>query len=85
MFHMPVTNPSSPASVIDLCDRLRICRRTVQNSFKAVTGTPPLHYMRSIRLNAARRSLMSTPVSQRDEHRRRGSAMGLLSPEPLCC
>lgn len=59
-----VKNPSSPPSVIDLCDRLRICRRTVQNSFKAVTETTPLHYMRSIRLNAVRRELMSTPASE---------------------
>lgn len=59
-----VKNASAPPSVIDLCDRLRVSRRTVQNSFRAVVETTPLHYIRSIRLNAVRRALMTTPASE---------------------
>lgn len=47
-------------SVIDLCQRLQVSRRTVQNSFRAVAETTPLNYLRSVRLNGVRRTLMST-------------------------
>ncbi len=47
-------------SVIDLCERLQVSRRTVQNSFRAVAGTTPLNYLRSVRLNGVRRALMSS-------------------------
>ncbi|KRP59365.1 helix-turn-helix domain-containing protein [Pseudomonas trivialis] len=51
-------------SVNDLCERLQVSRRTVQNSFRAVAETTPLNYLRSIRLNGVRRTLMSTPAAQ---------------------
>jgi AraC family ethanolamine operon transcriptional activator len=47
-------------SVIDLCQRLQVSRRTVQNSFRSVAETTPLNYLRSVRLNGVRRTLMST-------------------------
>lgn len=47
-------------SVIELCQRLQVSRRTVQNSFRAVAETTPLNYLRSVRLNGVRRALMST-------------------------
>ncbi|MBH3422317.1 MULTISPECIES: helix-turn-helix domain-containing protein [Pseudomonas] len=47
-------------SVIELCQRLQVSRRTVQNSFRAVAETTPLNYLRSVRLNGVRRTLMST-------------------------
>jgi len=47
-------------SVIDLCARLRISRRTVQNSFRAVTQTTPVNYIRCIRLNGVRRELLGS-------------------------
>ena len=47
-------------SVIDLCERLQVSRRTVQNSFRSVAETTPLNYLRSVRLNGVRRTLMST-------------------------
>lgn len=47
-------------SVIDLCQRLQVSRRTVQNSFRSVAETTPLNYLRSVRLNGVRRALMST-------------------------
>jgi AraC-like DNA-binding protein len=51
-------------SVIELCQRLQVSRRTVQNSFRAVAETTPLNYLRSVRLNGVRRTLMSTRASQ---------------------
>lgn len=61
---MTVTDPQSPPSVIDLCDRLRISRRTVQNSFRAVTQTTPVNYIRCIRLNGVRRELVGTRADE---------------------
>ncbi len=54
MIHVP--------SVIELCQRLQVSRRTVQNSFRSVAETTPLNYLRSVRLNGVRRVLMSTPA-----------------------
>ncbi|HVL10135.1 helix-turn-helix domain-containing protein [Variovorax sp. Varisp85] len=51
-------------SVIELCQRLQVSRRTVQNSFRLVAETTPLNYLRSVRLNGVRRTLMSTPASE---------------------
>ncbi|WP_339529879.1 helix-turn-helix domain-containing protein [Pseudomonas mucidolens] len=50
-------------SVIELCQRLQVSRRTVQNSFRSVAETTPLNYLRSVRLNGVRRALMATPAS----------------------
>lgn len=47
-------------SVTELCERLQVSRRTVQNSFQSVAETTPLNYLRSVRLNGVRRTLMST-------------------------
>ncbi|WP_175716708.1 helix-turn-helix domain-containing protein [Burkholderia anthina] len=52
-------------TVIDLCDHLRISRRTLQYSFQNVVGTTPMAYLRTIRLNAVRRFLMTTPETIR--------------------
>jgi AraC family ethanolamine operon transcriptional activator len=51
-------------SVIELCQRLHVSRRTVQNSFRSVAETTPLNYLRSVRLNGVRRSLTSTHPSE---------------------
>jgi AraC-like DNA-binding protein len=58
--HLTVSNAASAPSVVDLCQRLRVSRRTVQNSFQSVTETSPVNYIRSIRLNGVRRELMAT-------------------------
>lgn len=50
----------NPPSVNDLCQRLRVSRRSVQNGFRRVTETTPINYIRSVRLNGVRRELMST-------------------------
>ncbi|MBK5437569.1 AraC family transcriptional regulator [Pseudomonas sp. TH32] len=47
--------------VLDLCNHLRISRRTLQYSFEDVLGMTPLNYLRSVRLNMARKLLMSSP------------------------
>lgn len=57
---MTLAARQTPPSVIDLCDRLRISRRTVQNSFRAVTETTPVNYIRCIRLNGVRRELIGS-------------------------
>jgi AraC-like DNA-binding protein len=49
-----------PPSIDALCARLRTSRRSLQNSFRQVADTTPVHYLRSLRLNAVRRRLMST-------------------------
>ncbi len=51
-------------SVFELCQRLQVSRRTVQNSFLSVAETTPLNYLRSLRLNGVRRALMSTQVCE---------------------
>jgi AraC family ethanolamine operon transcriptional activator len=48
--------------VIDLCNHLRISRRTLQYSFEHVLGMTPLHYLRSVRLNTARTLLIRSPL-----------------------
>ncbi|WP_413790830.1 MULTISPECIES: helix-turn-helix domain-containing protein [unclassified Pseudomonas] len=50
-------------SVDELCQRLQVSRRTVQNSFRSVAETTPINYLRSVRLNGVRRTLMSTRAS----------------------
>ncbi len=47
-------------SIEELCSRLRTSRRSLQSSFRQVADTTPVHYLRSVRLNAVRRQLMST-------------------------
>lgn len=50
----------TPLSILDLCEHLRVSRRTLQNSFQAVTGMRPVEYLRNLRLNAVRRRLNTT-------------------------
>ena len=47
------------ASIPDLCDYLHISRRTLQNAFHAVLNISPVHFLKSLRLNAVRRELLS--------------------------
>lgn len=50
---------SEPLQVRDLCEATGACRRSLQNSFQAVLGTTPLQYLRALRLDGARRRLLS--------------------------
>jgi len=58
-------NDDDVLTVLDLCHRLKISRRTLQYSFQNIAGTTPTAYLRSIRLNAVRRFLMTTPATIR--------------------
>ncbi|MDM0078422.1 helix-turn-helix domain-containing protein [Variovorax sp. J2P1-59] len=51
---------NAPPSVEELCLRIRTSRRTLQDSFRQVADSTPVHYLRCVRLNAVRRQLMST-------------------------
>ncbi|WHS62554.1 helix-turn-helix domain-containing protein [Pseudomonas sp. G2-4] len=55
-----VASGDTPLSILDLCEQLRVSRRTLQNSFQAVTGMRPVEYLRNLRLNAVRRRLITT-------------------------
>lgn len=50
-------HPAVVPSVPELCARLHISRRTLQYAFEAETAMSPKAYLRSIRLNGARRAL----------------------------
>ena len=58
-----MTEPSTPPTVDDLSARLRVSRRTIQNAFLVVTQTKPNAYLKSIRLNQVRASLINTTLS----------------------
>ncbi len=61
---MIVASPQEPVTVQQLCEALRISRRTVQTSFRLVTGKSPVEYMRAIRLNNVRQMLRRMPSAQ---------------------
>ncbi len=47
-----------PISVVDLCVKLGVSRRTLQYTFEDMTNINPVRYLRALRLNGARRELM---------------------------
>lgn len=49
-----------PPDIDTLCRRLRTSRRSLQNGFRQVADTTPVHYLRSLRLNAVRARLLDT-------------------------
>ena len=53
-----------PVSVLQICERLNVSRRTLQRSFQSITGLRPVEYLRSVRLNAARRQLRMTDAHE---------------------
>lgn len=56
---LALDNHSQHHTVEALCQNLHITRRTLQNSFQEVMGMSPLHFIRSLRLNAVRQALRS--------------------------
>ena len=54
-----LAHPDTPLQVQDLCRELRLSRRTLQDCFRAVLGIGPLWYLRTLRLDGARRSLLA--------------------------
>lgn len=59
-----LANPSETICVPDLCERFHMSRRTLQYCFEEVTGESPVTFLRSIRLNAARRDLRRLNASK---------------------
>lgn len=57
-------NASEPVTVLDLCHQFYVSRRTLQNAFHQVRGISPNAYLKTMRLNAVRRELVS-PYSKR--------------------
>ena len=57
------TSGGDPPTVEALCTRLRVSRRSLQNSFRLIAGTKPTEYLRSVRLNLVRSRLLRTPAS----------------------
>lgn len=53
-----------PPSILDICERLRVSRRTLQYSFQQVTGQRPVEYLRNVRLNVVRRALLGSSVEE---------------------
>lgn len=49
---------ADPLQVIDLCRAVGLSRRALQTSFQEVLGIGPLAYLRTMRLNGARRMLL---------------------------
>ncbi|MCM2131302.1 helix-turn-helix domain-containing protein [Larsenimonas rhizosphaerae] len=58
------SRPDDPPSLMALCDQLKISRRTLQYSFQAEVGQSPVTYLRALRLNAVRRSLLQDPTQR---------------------
>jgi AraC-like DNA-binding protein len=54
----------TPPDIEALCRRLRTSRRSLQNGFRQVADTTPVHYLRGLRLNLVRTRLMSTRSAQ---------------------
>ncbi|BBU29584.1 AraC family transcriptional regulator [Burkholderia sp. THE68] len=55
-----LASPEQPISVLDLCEKLRVSRRTIQNSFQSVAQMNPVSYLRAVRLAQVRRLLTTT-------------------------
>lgn len=54
--------------VDDLCERLHVTRRTLQNHFHSVLGMAPSEYLKRVRLNAVRRALQHGSDPARSVH-----------------
>ncbi|KPQ30918.1 MULTISPECIES: helix-turn-helix domain-containing protein [unclassified Halomonas] len=61
---LALADPGNPLSVLELCERLRVSRRTLQNSFQRVAGMRPIEFLRCIRLNAVRRKLANSTLME---------------------
>jgi len=57
-------NTIEAPNIFEASRRLRVSRRTVQNSFRSVAETTPLNYLRTVRLNGVRRELMGSRADQ---------------------
>jgi len=60
-----LTNRERAVNVPELCERLHVSRRTLQYCFQDVLGMAPATYLRTIRLNGARRDLCNAAPASR--------------------
>lgn len=56
-----LANPGYPPTIGELCEQLRVSRRTLNHAFIRVLGITPVTYMRNIRLHRVRAQLQSAP------------------------
>lgn len=56
-----LSRQSQPPSVLEICNELRVSRRTLHYAFQKVLGINPVSYLRYIRLHGARQMLLVTP------------------------
>ncbi|AKV10064.1 hypothetical protein B723_28145 [Pseudomonas fluorescens NCIMB 11764] len=54
-----LSRKSEPPSVLEICEELRISRRTLHYGFIKVLGINPVTFLRYLRLNGARRELLT--------------------------
>tara|TARA_R110002049_G_scaffold303196_4_gene497324 strand:- start:1668 stop:2660 length:993 start_codon:yes stop_codon:yes gene_type:complete len=54
-----LSHPNKQITITELCELVHVSRRTLQYSFEDVLGVSPLRYLRTSRLNAVRRTLLS--------------------------
>ncbi|GLO55083.1 hypothetical protein PPUJ20066_11190 [Pseudomonas putida] len=47
--------------VLEMCNHLKVSRRTLQYSFETIMGMSPSNYVRTVRLNIARKLLLLSP------------------------
>lgn len=47
--------------VLEMCNHLKVSRRTLQYSFESVMGMSPSNYVRTVRLNVARKLMLLSP------------------------
>jgi AraC-like DNA-binding protein len=50
-------------SIVALCAAIGVSRRALESVFRAVLGTGPGHYIRTLQLNQVRRDLLSNPAT----------------------
>lgn len=58
-----IENAETPLTVDELCTLTHTSRRTLQNCFETVTGLSPAVFLKNMRLNAVKRTLVMSDVS----------------------
>ncbi|GAB4060469.1 helix-turn-helix domain-containing protein [Uliginosibacterium sediminicola] len=56
--------PAFPPGIDELCRRIGVSRRKLQNCFQQSLGLSPAQYLKTIRLNAVRRDLRKQPAAR---------------------
>lgn len=59
-----LASPLCPPTIGEICQELRISRRSLNHAFARVLGITPVSYMRNIRLNRVRAALLHDDPSQ---------------------